>query len=117
MVFQFLKFSVFGIFTAFVYFGLYIGLVSMIMPILATAIAFVVSVVISYLLNSIFVFNAGKGSFKVFFFIALSGLFFNMLIILIFTELILKNSTIAGIIVLILIPLHNFFLNYKFNFR
>ena len=115
MLFQFFKFSVCGIVTSVVYLGLYIGFVSMIMPILATAIAFVVAVVVSYFLNSIFVFNAGKFSFKVFFLIAMSGLFLNMLLIMIFTELILKNSTIAGVIVTIVVPLHNFFLNYKFN--
>ena len=114
---QFIKFLIYGAFSAVVYFGIYIYLSILILPIIATIVAFIVSVIVSYLLNSFFVFTTTKGSFKIFMLIALSGLFWNMIIIFIFTELIIKNSTFAGILVLITIPMHNFLLNYKLNFK
>lgn len=114
---QFIKFLIYGAVSAAVYFGIYIYLSSLILPIVATVVAFIGSVIVSYLLNSFFVFTTTEGSFKIFMLIALSGLFWNMMIIFTFTELIIKNSTLAGILVLITIPIHNFLLNYKFNFK
>jgi Na+/glutamate symporter len=40
-----------------------------------------------------------------------------VLLIFIFTTLIIKDSVIAGVIVVIVIPIHNFILNYKLNFK
>ena len=116
MVLKFMKFLIAGLLTAIVYFGIYLYLASLISPILATIVAFAVSVIVSYFLNSVFVFTSSKGSFKIFLCIAFSGLFLNMLLIFIFTELI-KNSVIAGVIVVMVIPFHNFLLNYKLNFK
>jgi putative flippase GtrA len=114
---QFVKFSIFGIFTALVYFGIYLYLANSITPLIATFTAFIVAVVLSYFLNSTFVFTTTKGSFKIFILIALSGLCLNMLIVYIFTELIIKNIVIAGIIVNVVVPIHNYLLNYKINFK
>jgi len=117
MLLTFIKFSIAGLFTATVYFGIYIYLAGIIAPVLATIFAFAVSVIVSYFLNSKFVFTTSKGSFKKFLLIALTGLFFNVLLIFIFTTLIIKDSVIAGVIVVIVIPIHNFILNYKLNFK
>ncbi len=117
MVLKFMKFLIAGLPTAIIYFGIYLYLANLILPILATIVAFPVSVAVSYFLNSVFVFTSSKGSFKIFFLIAFSGLFLNMLLIFIFTELVIKNSTIAGAIVVTVIPIHNFLLNYKLNFK
>jgi len=114
---KFIKFLLAGLLTAIVYFGIYLYLASLISPILATIVAFAVSVIVSYFLNSVFVFTSSKGSFKIFLLIAFSGLFLNMLLIFIFTELVIKNSTIAGAIVVTVIPIHNFLLKYKLNFK
>ena len=117
MMVQFIKFSIFGIFTALVHFGIYLYLTNFITPLIATFNAFIVAVFLSYFLNSVFVFTTTKGSFKIFMLIALSGLCLNMLIVYIFTELIIKNTIIAGIIAIVVVALHNFLLNYKINFK
>ena len=117
MVLKFMKFLIAGLPTAIIYFGIYLCLANLISPILATIVAFPVAVAVSYFLNSVFVFTSSKGSFKIFLLIAFSGLFLNMLLIFIFTELVIKNSTIAGAIVVTVIPIHNFLLNYKLNFK
>jgi putative flippase GtrA len=117
MVLKFMKFLIAGLLTAIIYFGIYLYLANLISPILATIVAFPVAVAVSYFLNSVFVFTSSKGSFKIFLLIAFSGLFLNMLLIFIFTELVIKNSTIAGAIVVTVIPIHNFLLNYKLNFK
>lgn len=117
MFLKYMKFSIAGLLTAIVYFGIYLYLANLISPILATIIGFSIAFFVSYFLNSIFVFTSSKGSLKIFLLIALSGLFLNMLLIFIFTELVIKNSAIAGAIVVTVIPIHNFFLNYKLNFK
>lgn len=116
MLKKFLKFALFGLFSALIYFGIYLYLVNIITPLASTFIAFIVSVIVSFMLNSSFVFT-NKGSFNIFMLIAISGLFLNMLIVFIFTEMFIKNPILAGIIVVIVIPVHNFLLNYKLNFR
>jgi len=116
MLKKFIKFALFGIFSALIYFGIYLYLVDMITPLLSTFIAFIISVVASFILNTSFVFT-NKGSFSIFVLIAISGLFLNMLIVFIFTEMIIKNSILAGIIVVLVIPIHNFLLNYRLNFK
>jgi hypothetical protein len=40
-----------------------------------------------------------------------------MLLIFIFTEIVIKNNAIAGAIAVMVVSIHSFLLNYKFNFK
>ena len=117
MYLKFLKFSAFGVLTAVFYFLSYVIFLDFFSPVLSTIIAFTISVIVSYILNSKYVFPDKKGSFMTFFIIACSGLALNTVIVYFLTELLSYNSLLAGVIVLIVIPIHNFIFNYRFNFR
>jgi putative flippase GtrA len=117
MLLKYIKFSIAGILTAIVYFGIYLYMANLIAPILATVIGFSIAFFVSYFFNSLFVFTSTKGSLKIFLLIALGGLFFNMLLIFIFTELVIKNNAIAGAIAVIVVSSCSFLLNYKFTFK
>ena len=106
-----------GLLTAAIYFLLYIGILPYATPVIATSIASVVAICISYVFASRFIFVGQNGSFIKFLFIAAFGGISNVLWIYLLTAVLHTHEIIAGILVVIIVPLTNFTLNYFFNFK
>lgn len=115
----FIRFISWGLVSAVIYFGSYAFLVTQfnMIPLLSSFFAFLISVATSFIFNAKFVFLNRKGSFIKFFFIALNGLALNLLIIYVFTKIFSIDELIAGIVVVVAVPVHNLVLNLILNFK
>lgn len=88
-------------------------------PLLSSSLGFIISVVISFLMNAKWTFNSSHRS-KLFFvkylIVCLIGLGINLTILYFFTYVVFYNYLIGQLIALLVVPIINFVLNKKWAF-
>ena len=113
------RYGFWGCLSASIYYALYfIFIFYLSLPALVSSFAaYSTSAISSFYFNSRFVFLGRSGSFIKFIIIALNGLLLNLLIIFFFTNIIIIEDLIAGLIAVVSVPIHNFILNNLLNFK
>ena len=113
------RYGFWGCLSASIYYALYfIFIFYLSLPALVSSFAaYSISAISSFYFNSRFVFLERSGSFIKFVIIALNGLLLNLLIIFFFTNIIIIDNLIAGLIAVVSVPIHNFILNLLLNFK
>lgn len=88
-------------------------------PLLSSSLGFIISVVISFLMNAKWTFNSShrnKLFFAKYLIVCLIGLGINLTILYFFTYVVFYNYLIGQLIALIVVPIINFVLNKKWAF-
>ena len=114
LIVQLIKFGIVGIIAAVIDFGVLFLLKGIFRAdvLIASAIAFSVSVAVNYVLSMLFVFK-GKGTSKfkefiLFVILSIGGLLINQLVMWIGTEFTMLHYMIVKIIACIIVPVYNF---------
>lgn len=118
---EFVKYSLVGVIgTALHTLTLYIGVEYLSLnPLLSSSLGFILSLLVSYLLNSAWTFDSGSNVriLVKYIIVCLSGFLLNLVLIYLFSYVILHNYMYGQYIAIILVPLFNFALNKIWAFK
>lgn len=121
MVSQFVKYGLVGLIGTFIHSGILILLVEFFdyNPLFATTIGFLFSLVCSFLINVSWTFRSKKkfDIFLKYIIVSLLGLGINLLLMFLLVELLGLWYIWAQMVVLVIVPVFNFFLNRYWAFR
>lgn len=122
MIGKLVKYSIVGIFGTVLHIGVLVFFVEVLKrdPLLSSAVGFLVTSIVSYLLNYLWTFRSNqyhKHAFPRYLLVCLTGLSLNSAILFITVNILGWWYMIGQAIAVILVPLSNFLLNYSWSFK